>query len=72
MFLAPTISAAAAAADPKLAALHKEKRLLEERIAELRRTKDVMRPEEYDAQLEKLLVDLALKTQEIKAIEGKR
>jgi hypothetical protein len=72
MFLAPAISAAAAAADPKLAALYKEKRVLEDKIAELRRTKDVMRPEEYDAQLEKLLVDLALKAQEIRAIEGKR
>jgi len=72
MFLAPAISAAAAAADPRLAALYKEKRLLEDRIAELRRAKDVMPPAEYDAQLEKLLVDLALKAQEIKAIEGKR
>jgi hypothetical protein len=72
MFLAPALSAAAAAADPKLAALYKEKRAIEERITELRRAKDVMRAEEYDAQLEKLLVDLALKTQEIKAIEGKR
>lgn len=72
MFLAPAISAAAAAADPKLAALYKEKRAIEDRIVELRRTKDVMRPEQYESQLEKLLVDLALKAQEIKAIEGKR
>ena len=71
MFLAPALSAAAAAADPKLAALYKEKQAIEDRIAELRRTKDVMPPEEYDSQLEKLLVDLALKTQEIKAIGGK-
>jgi hypothetical protein len=72
MFLAPAISAAAAAADPKLAALYKEKRAIEDKIAELRRTKDVMPAAEYEAQLEKLLVDLALKAQEIKAIEGKR
>ena len=71
MFLAPAISAAAAAADPKLAALYKEKKVIEDRITELRRMKDVMRPDEYETQLEKLLVDLALKTQEIKAIEGK-
>ena len=71
MFLAPAISAAAAAADPRLAALYKEKRALEDRITELRRSKDVMPPAEYEAQLEKLLIDLALKTQEIKAIEGK-
>jgi hypothetical protein len=72
MFLAPALSAAAAAADPKLAALYKEKRAIEDRIAELRRAKDVMRAEDYESQLEKLLVDLALKTQEIKAIEGKQ
>ena len=72
MFLAPALSAAAAAADPKLAALYKEKRAIEDRITELRRMKDVMRADEYESQLEKLLVDLALKTQEIKAIEGKK
>ena len=71
MFLAPALSAAAAAADPRLAALYKEKRAIEDKITELRRAKDVMRAEDYESQLEKLLVDLALKTQEIKAIEGK-
>ncbi len=71
MFLAPALSAAAAAADPRLAVLYKEKRAIEDKITELRRAKDVMRAEDYEAQLEKLLVDLALKTQEIKAIEGK-
>ena len=72
MYLAPAISAAAAAADPRLAALYREKVALEQRIEELRRGKDVMPPAEYEAQLEKLLVDLALKTQEIRAIEGKK
>ena len=71
MFLAPALSAAAAAADPRLAALYKEKRAIEDKITELRRAKDVMRADEYETQLEKLLVDLALKTQAIKAIEGK-
>jgi hypothetical protein len=71
MFLAPALSAALAATNPKLAALYKEKRAIEDRLTELRRSKDVMRAEEYDAQLEKLLVDLALKAQEIKALEGK-
>lgn len=72
MYLAPAISAAAAAADPRLAALYREKLALEQRIEELRRAKDVMPPAEYEAQLEKLLVDLALKTQEIRAIEGRK
>ncbi len=71
LFLAPELSAAAAAADPKLAGLYREKRGIEERITELRRAKDVMRPADYDAGLEKLLIDLALKSQEIKASGGK-
>ena len=72
MFLAPALSAAAAAADPRLAALYKERQAIEERLAELRRSKDVMRAADYDTQLEKLLVDLALKTQQIRAIEGRK
>ena len=72
MFLAPALSAAAAAADPRLAALYKERQAIEDSLAELRRSKDVMRAADYEAQLEKLLVDLALKTQQIRAIEGKK
>jgi hypothetical protein len=71
MYLSPALSAAAAA-DPKLAALYKEKRALEDRITELRRSKDAMPAAEYESQLEKLLVDLALKAQAIRAIEGKK
>jgi len=72
MFLAPAISAAAATANPRLAALYKERQVIEDRLAELRRVKDVTPPAQYEAQLEKLLVDLALKTQEIRAMEGKK
>jgi hypothetical protein len=72
MYLAPAISAAAAAADPRLAALYKERQVIEEQVAALRRLKDEMQPADYDARLEKLLIDLALKTQEIRAIEGKK
>ena len=72
MFLAPALSATAAAADPRLAGLYKERQALEDKLAELRRAKDVMLPADYEAQLEKLLVDLALKTQQIRAIEGKK
>ena len=72
MFLSPAISTAAANANPRLAALYKERQAIEDRIAELRRLKDVTPPAEYDTQLEKLLVDLALKTQEIRAMEGKK
>jgi hypothetical protein len=72
MYIAPAISAAAAAADPRLAALYREKRAIEGRIEELRRAKDVMSPAQYEAELEKALVELATKNQEIKAIEGKK
>ena len=72
MYLAPAISAARAAADPRLATLYKEKKAIEDRLEALRRTKDVMPPAIYESELEKLLVDLALKNQEIKAIEGKK
>ena len=72
MFLAPALSASAAAADPRLAALYRERQAIEDRLAELRRAKDVMRPADYESQLEQLLVDLALKTQQIRAIEGKK
>ena len=72
MFLAPALSASAAAADPRLVTLYRERQVIEDRLAELRRTKDVMRPADYESQLEQLLVDLALKTQQIRAIEGKK
>jgi hypothetical protein len=72
MFLAPAVSAALAANNPKLAALYREKAALEERIAETRRQKDVMPAAQYEAQLEKLLIDLALNAQAIKAAEGKK
>ena len=72
MFLAPALSASVAAADPKLAALYKERQAIQDRITELRSVKETLPAATYDAQLEKLLVDLALKTQEIRAIEGKK
>jgi hypothetical protein len=71
MYIQPAITAAAAAADPRLAALYREKRAIEERIEKLRQQKDVMPPAQYEAELEKALVELAEKNQAIKAIEGK-
>ena len=72
MYIAPAISAARAAADPRLATLYREKRAIEDRIEALRRNKEVMAAAQYEAELEKVLVELALKNQEIKAIEGKK
>lgn len=56
--------------DPRLAALYEERRVLEERVAELRLRKDQLEPVEYERRLEELLVELALKTREIREIEG--
>lgn len=55
--------------DPRLAALYEEKRGLEEEIAALRQRKETLDTEAYDRELERLLVDLALKTREIRALE---
>ncbi|MFV1988147.1 MAG: C13 family peptidase [Gemmatimonadota bacterium] len=55
-----------AAADPELAALLAEKTRLEAAIAELRRLKDSMDPAVYDAELERLVLDLAAKNRAIR------
>jgi hypothetical protein len=55
--------------DPVLAALYEERRQIQERIDGLRTVRESMPPERYDAQAEELLVELALKTREIRARE---
>jgi hypothetical protein len=57
-------------ASPALRALYAEKRALEQSIADLRAVKDTMEPERYESELERLLIDLALKNQEIRRMEG--
>jgi hypothetical protein len=56
-------------ADPKLRALYLERRDLERRVESLRLLKEGMDPARYDAQLEKLVTAIALKTREIRAAE---
>jgi hypothetical protein len=56
--------------DPALRALYVERRDLERRVESLRLLKDSMPPAKYTAELEKLVTDLALKTREIRALEG--
>ena len=56
--------------DPKLRALYLERRDLERRVESLRLLKDGMPPAKYTAELERLVTDLALKTREIRTIEG--
>jgi hypothetical protein len=58
--------AAQAAADPELARLLDQRQRLEEEIGKLKSRKADMKPEEYDAELERLLVELAKANQAIK------
>ncbi|HEY6330462.1 MAG TPA: hypothetical protein VI756_14085 [Blastocatellia bacterium] len=53
--------------DAELAAMLQKRQQLEESIAKLKANKPNMKPEEYDSELEKLLLDLAKLNQDIKA-----
>lgn len=64
-----TALAGQAPTDPRLASLYEEKRRLEEDIAALRQRKEQLDTEAYERELERLLVELALKTREIRALE---
>ena len=57
--------------DPKLRALHLERRELERRVESLRLLKESMEPGRYSSELEKLVTAIALKTREIRTAEGK-
>ena len=65
-------SALALPDDPKLRQLYEERRDLERRVEALKLLKAGMDPAKYATELEKLLTDLALKTQQIRALEGKK
>ncbi len=60
-----------ASGDPKVQALLAEKRGIEQKIEALRLIKDTMLEEQYQKEMEELLVDLALKNQQIRALEKK-
>ena len=55
---------------PELRALYEEKAAIEARIADLRRVKGQMSQERYEGELEELLVELAIKNREIRAVGG--
>jgi hypothetical protein len=57
--------------EPKLRALHLERRDLERRVESLRLLKEGMDQTRYTTELEKLVTAIALKTREIRAAEGK-
>jgi hypothetical protein len=65
-------AAEAAPADPKLRALHEERRALERRVEGLKLMKNGMEPVRYASELEKLLTELALKGKEIRDLEGRK
>ena len=58
--------------DPKLRALHEERRELERRVEGLKLMKTGMEPARYASELERLLTELALKGQQIRNFESKR
>lgn len=69
-FQGAATTAAAASGDPVLARLVRERQQIQERIEALRASRASMTQERYDEALEALLVELALKTREIRAREG--
>jgi hypothetical protein len=58
-------------ADPALRALYQERRALEQRAESLKLLKGSLPAAQYAAELEKVLTELARKSQEIRALEGK-
>jgi hypothetical protein len=62
----------AAGSDPKLAALYADEFSLQEQIDSLRAKKGTMAADAYDAALEPLLISLARKAREIRALEGRQ
>lgn len=57
---------AAASADPAMAALEHERRGIEDSIEALKATKGALPEDRYDAELERLLLNLAMKNEEIR------
>ncbi len=71
MFLASAAMVAAQSTDdPVLQRLYEERAALQARIDEVPALRDQMDPGRYQAELEELLVALALKNREIRAQEG--
>ena len=68
--LGSTAAAAPLPEDPAVRALYLERRELERRVEALRLLKDGLPPARYAADLERFVTDLALKTREIRTLEG--
>jgi hypothetical protein len=63
--------AVAASTDPRATTLRKEKEELESKIEALKGRKGTMDAKAYEAELERLLVDLAATTRALRALEGR-
>ena len=73
LFLAPAQAAAKVdTSDPEVRALVEERDAIERQIAALRLMKPSMDAAQYDAQMEKLLTQLALKTKAIRERQGRK
>lgn len=70
MSLGSAADAAPLPDDPTLRALVLERRDLERRVEALRLLKDSLPPAKYTSELERLATDLALKTRDIRTLEG--
>ena len=70
--LGTAVSDEALPEDPKLRAMYEERRELERRVEGLKLMKAGMDPARYASELERLLTDLALKSRQIKDLEGKK
>lgn len=57
-------------ADPRVAELERERRALEDRVEELKARKQALAPDDYQRQLEELLLELALKGEAIRSARG--
>ena len=57
--------------DPQLRQLYEERRVLEQKAESLKLLKASLPPAQYAAELEQVLTDLARKSQQIRALEGK-
>ena len=74
LYLAPERSRTAAAQNlsPELRALLEQRDALERQVNDLRLKKDSMDAAAYDTQLETLVTNLALKTRQIRELEGRK
>ncbi len=66
------VATLAAGSDPRLSGLYAEEFTLQEQIDQLRAKKAQMPSDAYDAALEPLLISLARKAREIRALEGRQ